>query len=356
MLKEADIAPIIAAEPSAQLKKAGVAIIGYGSQAHAHAQNLHDNGIPVWVGLREGSPNWSLAEAAGLSVCGIAEAARQARVISLLIPDEAQPELYQQQIAPILQEAAQEAAQQGLSKALVFAHGLNVHFGLIEVPAQTDVVLVAPKGPGRMLRRLFLRGGGLPAVFAVHQDASHQARALTLDYARGIGCARLGLIETTFKEECETDLFGEQSVLCGGIPQLILAGFETLVEAGYCPEVAYFETVHEVKLIIDLIYEEGFAAMRERISNTAEYGGYQSGQRIVTEQTKDEMRRVLADIQSGSFAERFMSEARAGFPYVKEQRAQTKQHEVERAGENLRQQMPFVRGVGNETPSDQSEQ
>lgn len=335
MLKEADIATEVA---QAQLASGKVAIIGYGAQAHAHAQNLHDSGIPVVVGLRQGSPNWQRAEAAGLTVAPIAQAVAEARVVSLLIPDEAQPQLYRQQIAPIFAEAQ----QRGEPKALAFAHGLSVHFGFIEPPAGSDVFLVAPKGAGKMLRRLYLQGGGLPAIFAVQQDASGQARALALAYAQGIGCARLGLIESSFGEECETDLFGEQAVLCGGLPQLIEAGFETLIEAGYSPEVAYFETVHEVKLIADLIYEEGLATMRERISNTAEYGGYQTGQRLINEQTRAEMRQVLANIQSGEFSRQLMQEADSGFEYVQQQRKSSRQHTLQEVGESLREQMPFV--------------
>ncbi|WP_104992138.1 ketol-acid reductoisomerase [Deinococcus sp. NW-56] len=309
-----------------------VAIIGYGSQAHAHAQNLRDSGLNVVVGLREGSASRAKAEQAGLRVATVEDATREADVVMLLIPDEAQPGLYEASIAPHLTPG----------KALAFGHGFNVHFGRITPPEGVDVFLVAPKGPGHMLRRIYADGGGMPGIFAVAQDASGGARALALAYARGIGCTRAGVLETTFKEETETDLFGEQSVLCGGVTHLIQAGFETLVEAGYQPEIAYFETLHEVKLIVDLIYEKGFSGMRHSISNTAEFGDYVTGPRIITDETKATMKDVLTDIQQGRFAERFIEDAEAGFPYMREQRGKMRGHLLETVGAELRGKMPFI--------------
>ncbi|GGK23230.1 ketol-acid reductoisomerase (NADP(+)) [Deinococcus malanensis] len=309
-----------------------IAIIGYGSQAHAHAQNLRDTGLNVVVGLREGSASRAKAEQAGLRVASIEDATREADVVMLLIPDENQPRVYEENIAPHLTEG----------KALAFGHGFNVHFGRIKPPTGVDVFLVAPKGPGHMLRRVYADGAGMPGIFAVAQDASGQARDIALAYARGIGCTRAGVLETTFKEETETDLFGEQSVLCGGVTNLIQAGFETLVEAGYQPEIAYFETLHEVKLIVDLIYEKGFEGMRHSISNTAEFGDYVTGPRMVTEQTKAEMKNVLSDIQTGKFAERFIQDAENGFPFMNEQRGKMRDHQLETVGKELRDMMPFI--------------
>ncbi|ACO46654.1 ketol-acid reductoisomerase [Deinococcus deserti] len=309
-----------------------IAIIGYGSQAHAHAQNLRDTGLNVVVGLREGSASRAKAEQAGLRVASIEDATREADVVMLLIPDENQPKVYEESVAPHLTEG----------KALAFGHGFNVHFGRIKPPAGVDVFLVAPKGPGHMLRRVYADGAGMPGIFAVAQDASGQARDIALAYARGIGCTRAGVLETTFKEETETDLFGEQSVLCGGVTSLIQAGFETLVEAGYQPEIAYFETLHEVKLIVDLIYEKGFEGMRHSISNTAEFGDYVTGPRMVTEQTKAEMKNVLSDIQTGKFAERFIQDAESGFPFMNEQRGKMRDHQLETVGKELRDMMPFI--------------
>nr|WP_256488174.1 ketol-acid reductoisomerase [Deinococcus sp. HSC-46F16] len=309
-----------------------VAVIGYGNQAHAHAQNLRDSGLNVVVGLREGSASRAKAEQAGLRVLSVEDATREADVIMLLIPDEAQPGVYEQSIAPHLAPG----------KALAFGHGFNIHFGRITTPEDVDVFLVAPKGPGRMLRRLYVDGSGLAGLFAVAQDATGNARALALAYARGVGCTRVGVLETTFKEETETDLFGEQAVLCGGVPSLIQAGFETLVEAGYQPEVAYFETVHEVKLIVDLIYEKGLAGMRHSISNTAEFGGYVTGARVVTPETKATMRDVLADIQGGRFAEQFVADADAGFPSMEERRHELREHPVEGVGADLRTKLPLL--------------
>ncbi|WP_293909220.1 ketol-acid reductoisomerase [Deinococcus sp.] len=309
-----------------------IAIIGYGSQAHAHAQNLRDSGLNVVVGLREGSSSKAKAEQAGLKVVSIEEATKSADVIMLLIPDENQPKTYADLIAPHL----------SAGKALAFGHGFNIHFGRITPPADVDVFLVAPKGPGHMLRRVYSDGAGMPSIFAVEQNASGQAREVALAYARGIGGTRAGVLETTFKEETETDLFGEQSVLCGGVTHLIQAGFETLVEAGYQPEIAYFETLHEVKLIVDLIYEKGFEGMRHSISNTAEFGDYLTGPRIITSETKAEMGRVLGDIQSGAFAAKFIADAESGFPYMNEQRGKMRTHTLEVVGKELRDQMPFI--------------
>ncbi|GGR05419.1 ketol-acid reductoisomerase [Deinococcus ruber] len=309
-----------------------IAIIGYGSQAHAHAQNLRDSGLNVVVGLREGSASKAKAEQAGLKVVSIEEATQTADVIMLLIPDENQPKTYAESIAPHLTAG----------KALAFGHGFNIHFGRITPPTDVDVFLVAPKGPGHMLRRVYSDGAGMPSIFAVQQDATGHAKDIALAYARGIGGTRAGVLETTFKEETETDLFGEQSVLCGGVTHLIQAGFETLVEAGYQPEIAYFETLHEVKLIVDLIYEKGFEGMRHSISNTAEFGDYVTGPRIITAETKAEMGRVLGDIQSGAFAKRFIEDAESGFPYMNEQRGKMRTHTLEVVGKELRDQMPFI--------------
>ncbi|MGY2894540.1 ketol-acid reductoisomerase [Deinococcus sp. UYEF24] len=309
-----------------------IAIIGYGSQAHAHAQNLRDSGLNVVVGLREGSASKAKAEQAGLKVVSIEEATKAADVVMLLIPDENQPKTYAESIEPYLTDG----------KALAFGHGFNVHFGRITPPKGVDVFLVAPKGPGHMLRRVYADGAGMPSIFAVQQDASGKAREIALAYARGIGGTRAGVLETTFKEETETDLFGEQSVLCGGVTHLIQAGFETLVEAGYQPEIAYFETLHEVKLIVDLIYEKGFEGMRHSISNTAEFGDYVTGPRIITAETKAEMGRVLGDIQSGAFAKRFIDDAESGFPFMNEQRGKMRTHTLEVVGKELRDQMPFI--------------
>ena len=309
-----------------------IAIIGYGSQAHAHAQNLRDSGLNVVVGLREGSASKQKAEQAGLKVLSIEEATKTADVVMLLIPDENQPGTYAESIAPHLTAG----------KALAFGHGFNIHFGRITPPAGVDVFLVAPKGPGHMLRRVYTDGAGMPSIFAVQQDASGHAKEIALAYARGIGGTRAGVLETTFKEETETDLFGEQSVLCGGVTHLIQAGFETLVEAGYQPEIAYFETLHEVKLIVDLIYEKGFEGMRHSISNTAEFGDYLTGPRIITDETKATMKQVLTDIQSGDFARKFIADAESGFPYMNEQRGKMRTHTLEVVGKELRDQMPFI--------------
>ncbi len=304
-----------------------VAIVGYGNQAHAHALNLRDSGVEgVIVALRPGSNSAAAARDAGFRVMTVAEAARDADLLMILAPDETQADLYAQDIAPHLRQGA----------ALGFAHGLAVHFGLIEPRPDLDVFLVAPKGPGRAVRSEYLAGPGLPCLFAVAQDATGHAKLLALAYAAAIGCGRSAMIETSFREECETDLFGEQAVLCGGVSNLVQAGYETLVEAGYQPEMAYFECVHEVKLIVDLIHARGLAAMREAISTTAEFGDYVTGPRIVTEETRAAMRSVLADIQSGDFARALVADYRAGQPLMRAKRAASRANAIEAAGTTVR--------------------
>lgn len=308
-----------------------IAVVGYGSQGHAHAQNLRDTGHQVVIGVRAGKS----AEAAredGFDVLPVAEATKKAEVVMVLAPDEIQGVLYDNEIAPNL----------AAGDALVFAHGFNIHFGVINPPENVDVFLVAPKGPGHLVRRTFTEGFAVPALFAVYQDATGNAEALALSYAKGIGATRVGVLETTFKEETETDLFGEQAVLCGGLTSMIEAGFETLVEAGYQPELAYFEVCHEMKLIVDLIYEGGFAKMRNSISNTAEYGDYVSGPRVITETAKAGMKEVLTDIQNGKFAKGFIDDNNNGFPEFKKMRAESAGHQIEEVGGELRKMMPFV--------------
>ena len=315
------------------IKAKKVAIIGYGSQGHAHVLNLRDSGVTdVAVGLRPGSPSAKKAEGEGLKVMSVAEASAWADVIMLLTPDELQADIYKKDIEPNIRDGA----------ALAFAHGLNVHFNLIEPKSTVDVIMIAPKGPGHTVRGEYQRGGGVPCLIAVHQDASGNAHDIALAYASGVGGGRSGVIETNFREECETDLFGEQAVLCGGLVELIRAGFETLVEAGYAPEMAYFECLHEVKLIVDLIYEGGIANMNYSISNTAEYGEYVTGPRIVTSDTKAEMKRVLEDIQSGRFVRDFMLENEAGQPSLKATRRRASEHEIEDVGGRLRAMMPWI--------------
>jgi len=309
-----------------------VAIIGYGSQGHAHALNLKDSGVKVVVGLRDGSGSRKKAEAAGLAVAGIGDAVKQADVVMLLAPDESQRAIYEAEVAPNLKKNA----------ALAFAHGFNIHFGLIEPRADVDVIMVAPKGPGHTVRSTYTQGGGVPSLICVQQDATGQAKAIALSYASANGGGRAGIIETTFREETETDLFGEQAVLCGGATALVQAGFETLVEAGYAPEMAYFECLHELKLIVDLMYEGGMANMRYSISNTAEYGDYVSGPRIVTDATKMEMKRVLTDIQTGKFARDFVLENQAGQPMLKARRRLGAEHPIEQVGAKLRAMMPWI--------------
>jgi len=310
-----------------------IAIVGYGSQGHAHAQNLRDSGVAeVAIALRPGSASARKAEGAGFKVMTNAEAAAWADIIMMLAPDEHQAAIYADHLHANMKPGA----------ALAFAHGLNIHFGLIEPREDLDVIMIAPKGPGHTVRSEYLRGGGVPCLIAVERDASGNAHELCLAYASGLGGGRSGIIETNFKEECETDLFGEQAVLCGGISHLIMAGFETLVEAGYAPEMAYFECLHETKLIVDLLYEGGIANMRYSISNTAEYGDYQTGPRIITDETKAEMKRVLDDIQQGRFVQRFITDNRMGNPEMKAKRKIQADHPIERTGAQLRAMMPWI--------------
>jgi len=311
-----------------------VAVIGYGSQGHAHAGNLKDSGVNVSVGLRRGSEAWKKAETAGLAVAEVAEAVAGADLVMILVPDEHHAELYRTQVEPNLKQGA----------TLAVAHGFSVHFAQIVPRADLDVIMVAPKGPGHLVRHTYSGGGGVPALIAVHQDRSGHAKDTALAYASAIGAGRAGIIETTFREECETDLFGEQVVLCGGLTALIEAGFETLVEAGYAPEMAYFECLHEVKLIVDLIYEGGIANMRYSISNTAEYGDMTRGPRIVTDETKAEMRRILGEIQSGAFAREFILENQAGRPQFTALRRRAREHGIEQVGERLRSMMSWIGG------------
>jgi len=312
-----------------------IAIIGYGSQGHAHALNLKDSGLNVIVGLYPGSKSAEKAQAAGLTVKSVADAANVADFIMILLPDEVQKTVYKNEIEPNLQEG----------NTLAFAHGFNIHFGQIVPPANVDVVMVAPKGPGHLVRRTYEQGQGVPALFAVYQDASGKARDRALSYAKGIGGTRGGVLETTFREETETDLFGEQAVLCGGLSALIKAGFETLVEAGYQPELAYFECLHEVKLIVDLVVEGGLAKMRDSISNTAEYGDYTRGPRVVNEQTKAEMKKILSEIQSGQFAREFVLENQAGKPGFTAMRRQEAEHPIEEVGKDLRAMFSWLKKV-----------
>ncbi len=317
------------------IRQRKVAVLGFGSQGHAHALNLKESGVPVRVGLRPGSRSWEKAQAQGLEVATVSEAIAWADVVAFLIPDTVQPAVYTEQVAPYLREG----------QALLFAHGFNVHYGTITPPPFVDVIMVAPKAPGHRVRELFLQGAGTPALFAVHQDASGQARDLALAYAWGIGCTRAGVLETTFKEETETDLFGEQTVLCGGVTALIKAGFETLVEAGYQPELAYFECLHELKLIVDLLYRGGLTYMRYSVSDTAEYGDYRVGPRIIDERVRQTMREVLAAIQDGSFAREWIEENRKGRPWFNRKRKEEAQHPIEDVGRRLRAMMPFIEPV-----------
>jgi ketol-acid reductoisomerase len=318
-----------------------VAILGYGSQGHAHALNLRDSGVDVRIGLREGSSSRAKAEAEGLRVLSIAEAVKEADIIMVLLPDTEQARVYEEDILPNLDER----------DSLAFAHGFNIHFGCIKPPKGVDVWMIAPKGPGHLVRRTFEDGGGVPGLVAVHADETGKAKGTALAYARAIGSTRAGVLDTTFEEETETDLFGEQVVLCGGLTALIMAGFETLVEAGYQPESAYFETLHEVKLIVDLIYEGGIANMRYSISDTAEYGDLTRGPRIVTAETKAEMKRVLAEIQSGQFAREWILENQAGRPHFRALARRGAQHQIEGVGAELRAMMPWI-GAGKARPQD----
>src|SRR5512141_2189343 len=315
------------------LKKKKVAVIGYGSQGHAHALNLRDSGVDVRVGLGAGSKSKAKAEGAGLRVVSPAEAAKEADVVMMLIPDQHQKRVYDAEIAPHMTKG----------KALLFAHGFNIHFNQIRPNPEVDVLLVAPKGPGHMVRRQYQDGRGIPGLVAVHQDATGQAKQVGLAYARGIGCTRAGTLETTFKEETETDLFGEQAVLCGGAAALVKAGFEVLTEAGYQPESAYFECLHELKLIVDLMYEGGLAGMRHSISDTAEYGDYTRGPRVVNEQTKLEMKRILKEIQTGQFAKEFILENQVGRPVFEKYREAERAHPIEEVGKRLRDMMSWIR-------------
>jgi ketol-acid reductoisomerase len=316
------------------IKGKRVAIVGYGSQGHAHALNLRDSGVKdVGVALRKGSASAAKAEKEKLPVKEVAEAAKWADVIMMLTPDELQADIYRDHLHGNMKDGA----------ALMFAHGLNVHFNLIEPRPDIDVLMIAPKGPGHTVRSEYERGGGVPCLLAIHKDASGNAHDLGLSYGAAIGGGRAGIIETSFKEECETDLFGEQTVLCGGLVELIKAGYETLVEAGYAPEMAYFECLHEVKLIVDLIYEGGIANMNYSISNTAEFGEYVSGPRVITDETKAEMKRILKDIQTGTFTSLWMQEYRSGLPRFKATRRLNDEHQIEQVGAKLRAMMPWIK-------------
>ena len=322
------------ADPSA-LQDQTVAIVGYGSQGHAHALNLKESGVDVVVGLAEGSKSRAIAAEAGLRVMDVADAVRAGDVVMILVPDTAQKAVYDAEIGPNLRPG----------QLLMFAHGFNIHFGRIDPPAGVDVGMVAPKGPGHLVRSVYQAGGGVPALFAVHRDTTGTARARILAYARGLGNTRAGVLETTFAEETETDLFGEQSVLCGGTAALVKMSFETLVEAGYQPELAYFETMHELKLIVDLMYRGGLNFMRFSVSDTAEYGDYVSGPRIIDERVRETMRAVLSDIQDGSFANRWIAENDSGRQEFERLRAADRDHQIEKVGADLRAQMAFLNPV-----------
>ena len=326
---DVDLAPILSRK---------IAVIGYGSQGHAHALNLKDSGAEVRVGVRPGSRGWKAAEKDGFTPLEPEAAAAWGDVIMMLVPDLRQPDLFAQQIAPHLEAG----------KMLMFAHGCAIRFGWITPPAGVDVSMVAPKAPGHRVREVFKEGAGVPGLIAIHHDASGTARTTTLAYAKGIGCTRAGVIETTFSEETETDLFGEQAVLCGGVSALITAGFETLVEAGYQPEIAYFECLHELKLIVDLMYRGGLGFMRYSVSDTAEHGDYSGGPRIVTEQTKAEMRKMLAEIRSGAYAEQLARETKTG--WFDSERARQRDHQIEQVGARLRARMPFLEPMARPAP------
>ncbi|GGI02176.1 MULTISPECIES: ketol-acid reductoisomerase [Mammaliicoccus] len=317
-------------EDALQGKK--IAVIGYGSQGHAHSQNLKDNGYDVVIGIRPGK-SFDQAKEDGFEVYPVAEAVKQSDVVMILLPDEIQGQVYKEEIEPNLEEG----------NALVFAHGFNIHFKVIQPPENVDVFLVAPKGPGHLVRRTFAEGSAVPALYAVYQDATGKATQLALSYAKGIGATRAGVIGTSFEEETETDLFGEQAVLCGGVTKLIQSGFETLVEAGYQPEIAYFEVLHEMKLIVDLMYEGGMENMRYSISNTAEFGDYVSGERVITPDVKDNMKAVLKDIQTGAFSDRFIKDNENGFEEFLKMRKTQQGHQIESVGRELRDMMPFVK-------------
>ena len=314
------------------IQRMKVAVVGYGSQGHAHANNLRDSGVEVTVGLREGSGSWQKAEGAGFAVRSVADAVAEADLAMVLAPDEHQQAIYQNAIEPNIKDGA----------AIAFAHGFNIHFQLIEPRSDLDVVMIAPKGPGHTVRSTYVEGGGVPSLIAIGADASGQAKEIALSYACANGAGRAGIIETSFREETETDLFGEQTVLCGGAAALVTAGFETLVEAGYAPEMAYFECLHELKLIVDFFYEGGISNMWYTVSNTAEYGGLTRGSRVVTEETKAEMRRILEEIQSGRFAREFVTENQAGAPTIKAMRRRSQAHAIEDVGARLRAMMPWI--------------
>jgi ketol-acid reductoisomerase len=315
------------------IKRKHVAIIGYGSQGHAHANNLKDSGVRVTVGLRKGGASWTKAKNAGLAVKSVGDAVKSADIVMILLPDEHHAKVYASEIEPNIKKGA----------TLAFAHGFNIHFKQIEPRADLDVIMIAPKGPGHLVRSTYTQGGGVPSLIAVFQDPSKKARDIALSYAAAIGAARAGVIETTFREECETDLFGEQVVLCGGLTALIQAGYDTLIEAGYAPEMAYFECLHEVKLIVDLIYEGGIANMRYSVSNTAEYGDFTRGPRIINEQVRAEMRKILHEIQTGQFAKEFILENQANAPTMKAMRRMAAGHSVEVVGARLRDMMPWIK-------------
>ena len=314
------------------IKSKKVSVIGFGSQGHAHALNLHDSGVDVTVGLREESNSFDRAKKMGLKVENLENATKDADVVMLLLPDQLMADVYEKDIAPFMKE----------SSTLFFAHGFNIHFGEIVPREDISIAMIAPKGPGHLLRRTYEEGSGMPCLVAVEKDLNDNTKDLALSYASAIGGGRGGVLNTTFKEETETDLFGEQVVLCGGLTELIRNGFETLVEAGYQPESAYFETLHEVKLIVDLMYEGGFEWMRHSISDTAEYGDFSRGSRIITDETKKEMKKVLEEIQSGAFAKEWMSQAREGSPYLKQEREKASNHQIENIGKELRNMMPFL--------------
>ena len=315
------------------LKGKKVAIIGYGSQGHAQAQNLRDSGVDVIVGQRKGGPNYDLAKEHGFEPVSAAEAAENAQVVQMLTPDHVQAKLYHEDVAPHMTKG----------KTLVFSHGFNIHFGQIQPASHIDVVMVAPKGPGHLVRSEYERGAGVPSLVAIHQDATGHALETALAYAKGLGATRAGVIETTFEEETETDLFGEQAVLCGGVSELVKAGFDTLVEAGYQPEIAYFECLHELKLIVDLFYQGGISYMRYSVSDTAEYGDYSRGTRIITEETRETMREILAEVQSGEFAREWILENQAGRPVFNALRRAEKEHPIEEVGAKLRAMMPWLK-------------
>ncbi len=317
----------------AKLEDKTIAVIGYGSQGHAQAQNLRDSGLKVIVGQRQGGASYEEAVADGFSPLPVAEAAEQADIVQVLLPDVVQKSVYQQAIEPNLEAG----------NALVFSHGFNIHFDQIVPPGEVDVFMVAPKSPGHLLRRVYTQGAGVPCLLALYQDATGQAKNLALAYAKGIGGTRAGVIETTFKEETETDLFGEQAVLCGGTTELVRAGFETLVEAGYQPEIAYFECLHELKLIVDLMYEGGIANMRDSISDTAEYGDLTSGKKVINEKSREAMQKLLQEVQNGEFAKRWLLENQAGRPSYNKRKERDANHQIERVGSKLRGMMRWIK-------------